>query len=106
MTIIHHSFGGATASLTPPDGDYAKFRVSHGHSSGGANCAREIADRAHAWIEDAMMLRHGLTPPERRERALALIAEAEAYPEDRRSPLSMAVVGRKTWTAYILIAED
>jgi hypothetical protein len=106
MTIIHHDFGGASALPPSPEDGYVRFVVSDGHSSGSPNCAREVADRAHQWIEDAMMLRHGLTPQERRERAHALIAEAEAYPEDHHSPLSMGVVGRKTWTAYILIAED
>jgi len=104
MTVVHHDFGAASAASALPD--IPRFNVSDGHSSGAPNCAREVADRAHQWIEDAIMLRHGLTPPERRERAHALIAEAEACPEDRRSSLSMAVVGRKTWTAYILMAED
>ena len=104
MTVFHPDFGAASAAPAIPD--FPRFNVSDGHSSGAPNCAREVADRAHRWIEEAMMLRHGLTPPERRERAHALVAEAGADPEDHRSSLSMAVVGRKTWTAYILMAED
>lgn len=104
MTVIHHDFGAASAAPTTPD--FPRFNVSDGHSSGASNCAREIADRAHRWIEDAMMLRHGLNPEERRKLAHQHMEEARTIINDHQSPLCMTMAGRHAWTARILVAED
>ena len=52
------------------------------------------------------MLRHGLTPQERRELAHRHMNQAKWQLDDRQSPLGMSVAGRHAWTARILIAED
>ena len=104
MTVIHHDFGAASAAPATPD--FPRFNVSDGHSSGIPNCAREVADRAHRWIEEAILMRHGLTPQERRELAHRHMNQAKWQLDERESPLCMSVAGRHAWTARILIAED
>ena len=103
VTVIHHVFGGGSPSPASSDGSSSKAAA---YTSGRANCARELADRAHRWIEEAMEARQGLTPEQRREAAAGHMEQAQDSLLDPKSPLFMTVVGRHAWTARILLAED
>lgn len=105
MTVIHHIFGSASA-LPSTEPEAYVHPASTGVSSGRANCAHEIADRAHRWIDEAMAARIGLTPQQRREEALVHAQQARYCLEDPKAPLWMTVVGRHAWFARILSAED
>jgi hypothetical protein len=108
MTVIHHDFGGASASPAFPDGGAVAQKPSppQPYNSGRANCALEIADRAKRWIDEAMAAREGLTPAQRREKAFEHMAKAQEARLDPQAPMFMSVIGREAWFARILIAED
>ena len=108
MTIIHHDFGGASALPPFPEGGAIEQPVSppQPFSSGRANCAQEIADRARKWVDEAMAAREGLTPLQRREKAFEHMDLAQDARLDPKAPMYMSVIGRHAWFARILIAED
>lgn len=100
---VHQLFAAAPAIASSPD---LPEPVSTAVSSGRANCAREIADRAHAWIEEAVKAREGMTPEQRRSVALEYMAQAQYARLDEKAPLYMTVIGRHAWFARIMMAED
>lgn len=95
MTVIHHNFGGGSP---PPTTDAS--------TSKRANSARVLADRAKAWIDEAMAAREGLPAEARHELAQTHLTTARECMADDHALAFTSVIGRHAWTARILMAEE
>jgi hypothetical protein len=95
MTVIHNNFGGG--SLPPTTSATAPMR---------ANSARVLANRAKAWIDEAMAAREGLSVEARHELAQTHLTTAKECMADDHALAFTSVIGRHAWTARILMAED